>query len=115
MPVVIVTGAFGALGRIVVNELTSRGYKVAAVDVAPAKGESEAAMVLGGIDLTDEGSVNAAYAKVTEKLGGLDALVNIAGGFTWEPIETGSIDSWDNMFRINLRTAAVSIRAALPH
>ena len=115
MSVVVVTGAFGALGRVVVAELKKHGYKVAAVDVAPAPAQTEAELALGGIDLADEPAVIAAYDKVAEKLGSLDALVNIAGGFTWEPVETGSIDSWDSMYRMNLRTAAASSRAALPH
>lgn len=115
MSVAVVTGAFGALGRVVVSELAKLGYSVAAIDVAPAPPHTDAKLALGGVDLADEPAVVAAYATVAEKLGSLDALVNIAGGFTWEPIETGSIDSWDSMFRINLRTAAASCRAALPH
>jgi NAD(P)-dependent dehydrogenase (short-subunit alcohol dehydrogenase family) len=115
MGVVVVTGGFGALGRVVVAELTKRGHKVAAVDVAPAPDNSTAAMSVGGVDLTNEPAVITAYADVVKQLGSLDGLVNIAGGFIWEPVETGSIDSWDKMFRINLRTAAASCRAALPH
>lgn len=115
MSVIVVTGAFGALGRVVVAELTKRSYSVVAVDVAPAPAQTDAVLALGGIDLADEPAVVAAYEKLVEKLGGLDGLVNIAGGFTWEPIETGSINSWDSMFRMNLRTAAASSRAALPH
>jgi NAD(P)-dependent dehydrogenase (short-subunit alcohol dehydrogenase family) len=115
MSVVVVTGAFGALGRVVVAELAKRGFTVAAVDVAPAPIQSDAALALGGVDLSDETAVFEAYEQVAEKLGSLDALVNIAGGFIWEPVETGSIDSWDNMYRMNLRTAAASCRAALPH
>jgi NAD(P)-dependent dehydrogenase (short-subunit alcohol dehydrogenase family) len=67
------------------------------------------------VDLADEPAVNAAYAEVVKQLGSLDGLVNIAGGFTWEPVFGGSIDSWDRMFRINLRTTAASSRAALPY
>lgn len=115
MGVVIVTGAFGALGRAVVAELTDRGHQVAAVDVAPAPEGFAAALALGGVDLTDEGAVEAAYGEVTAKLGAVDGLVNVAGGFVWEPVEGGSLDSWDRMYRINLRTATVSTRAALPH
>jgi len=115
MSVVVVTGGFGALGRVVVAELSQRGHKVAAVDVAPAPASSAAALAVGGVDLTDEPAVVAAYADIVKQLGSLDGLVNIAGGFIWEPVETGSIDSWDKMFRINLRTAAASCRAALPH
>ena len=75
---VIITGAFGALGRAVTAELTARGHQVAAVDVAPAADGIRAEIVLGGVDLTDENAVGTAYAKAAAALGGIDALVNIA-------------------------------------
>jgi NAD(P)-dependent dehydrogenase (short-subunit alcohol dehydrogenase family) len=115
MSVVIVTGGFGALGRVVVAELTRRGHTVAAVDVAPAPAGYQAALALGGVDLSDGAAVAAAYATVVKQLGTLDGLVNIAGGFIWEPIEGGALESWDKMFNMNLRTAAASSAAALPY
>lgn len=115
MGVVIVTGAFGALGRVVQAELTRRGHMAVAVDMAPAPALSGAALALGGVDLADEAAVEAAYAQVAQQLGRIDGLVNIAGGFTWELIEGGALDTWDKMFRMNLRTAAASSRAALPY
>ncbi|RYY29111.1 MAG: SDR family NAD(P)-dependent oxidoreductase [Sphingomonadales bacterium] len=110
---VIVTGGLGVLGRAVVTELRARGHKVAAIDLA--QGESDADAVIGGVDLTSETAVAAAYATAAATLGGVDGLVNVAGGFTWEPVETGSAESWDAMYRINLRTVAVSSRAVLAH
>lgn len=115
MSVVIVTGGFGALGRVVVAELAKRGFTVAAVDVAPAPAGFPAALALGGVDLADEAAVAAAYAEVVKQLGSLSGLVNIAGGFIWEPVEGGALESWDKMFRMNLRTAAASSAAALPY
>ena len=112
---VIVTGGFGALGRAVASELAARGHAVAAVDLAPAPVPYDAALALGGVDLGDEAAVAAAYARIAATLGGIDALVNIAGGFVWEPVDGGTLDSWERMFRTNLRTAVVSTRAALPH
>ena len=111
---VIVTGAFGALGRAVTAELTARGHAVAAVDVAPVADGIKAEIVLGGVDLTDEAAVGVAYAEAAAALGGIDALVNIAGGFVWEPVEGGAVDSWTRMHRMNVQTAFVSSRAALP-
>jgi NAD(P)-dependent dehydrogenase (short-subunit alcohol dehydrogenase family) len=115
MSVVIVTGGFGALGRVVVATLTQLGHTVAAVDLAPAPANYPAALALGGVDLADDAAVATAYASVVAKLGRLDGLVNIAGGFIWEPVTGGSIESWDKMFRMNLRTAAASSAAALPY
>ncbi|APR51111.1 SDR family NAD(P)-dependent oxidoreductase [Sphingomonas koreensis] len=110
---VIVTGGLGGLGRAVVTTLKSRGHRVVAVDIA--SGESDADCVIAGVDLADETAVATAFSEAAGALGEIDALVNVAGGFTWEPVETGSMESWDAMYRINLRTAAISSRAVLPH
>ncbi len=115
MGAVIVTGGFGALGRAVVAELVGRGHTVAVVDAAPAPASSPAAALFGGVDLTQEAAVEAAYSAIASQLGSLDGLVNVAGGFVWEPMEGGSLENWDKMYRINLRTAAASCRAALPY
>jgi len=112
---VIVTGGFGALGRAVVEHLAQAGHQVAAVDLAPAPAAFNGALALGGVDLTDEAAVTAAYAQAAEQLGGIAAVVNIAGGFVWETMEGGSLANWDKMYQMNLRTAATSASAALPH
>ena len=49
------------------------------------------------------------------RCGGLDGLVNVAGGFRWETVESGSVDTWDRMYALNLRTALLASQAALPH
>ncbi|MFA7441390.1 MAG: SDR family NAD(P)-dependent oxidoreductase [Sphingomonadaceae bacterium] len=111
---IIVTGGLGVLGRAVVSELKERGTSVAVVDLAQAA-DSPADVVLGGIDLGDENAVAAAYADIAEKLGGIDGLVNTAGGFLWETVAEGALASWDRMYAMNVRTAVISSRAALPH
>ena len=47
-------------------------------------------------------------------LGGLDGVVKVAGGFVWETLQDGSLDTWDRMYRMNLRTAVTSCRASGP-
>jgi NAD(P)-dependent dehydrogenase (short-subunit alcohol dehydrogenase family) len=115
---VAVTGAFGTLGAAVVRSVLVEGARVAALDHAPApKSASEFvdAVLIGGVDLADAQGANAALADTAEALGGIDALVNIAGGFAWEKIEGGSLDTWDRMYRMNERTAVAATQAALPH
>ena len=115
MSVVIVTGAFGVLGQATVRELSARDHVVVAVDLIGTHCETQAALTLSSIDLEDELAVSEAFAHAAGSLGAFDALVNVAGGFAWEPIASGSSDTWDRMFRLNVRTAVTSIRAALPH
>jgi NAD(P)-dependent dehydrogenase (short-subunit alcohol dehydrogenase family) len=111
--IVAITGAAGTLGRKTAEVLTEAGWKVAGIDLAPVAPNS-VALALGGIDLTDEAAVGAAMARIDATFGRLDGLVNIAGGFRWEPIGEGSVATWDKLYAMNLKTALVASRAALP-
>jgi NAD(P)-dependent dehydrogenase (short-subunit alcohol dehydrogenase family) len=117
---VIVTGAFGVLGAAVARRLASDGARVALVDVAPRPAPALEAelggrhVLRGGVDLADLPATRAAFDDIASHFNGLDALVNIAGGFRWEKVGEGGLDTWDQMYSINLRTAVVSCKAALP-
>jgi NAD(P)-dependent dehydrogenase (short-subunit alcohol dehydrogenase family) len=51
---------------------------------------------------------------VAKAHGGIDVLVNIAGGFAWETLEGGSIDTWARMQAMNLTSNATITKLALP-
>lgn len=113
---VVVTGGFGALGRAVGAVLTGQGARVALIDRAAVPADRPAAEVaLGGVELTQAEATHAAFAQAATALGGLDGLVNVAGGFRWELVATGSVETWEAMHEMNLRTALIATRAALPH
>jgi NAD(P)-dependent dehydrogenase (short-subunit alcohol dehydrogenase family) len=114
--VIAVTGAFGALGAAVAEVLSSYGAKVARLDHAPSSAQAgKDALALGGLDLADDAIATAAMNQVVKSAGRLDGLVNIAGGFRFEKLEGGALESWDSMYRMNLRTAVSCCKAALPH
>jgi len=115
--VFVVTGAFGALGSAVAQAAAEQGACVALVDYAkaPSNPTPDGALVLGGVDLTDANQAGAAIEAAAERFGGIDALLNIAGGFAWEKVEGGSAASWYDLYRLNVLTAANASRAAIPH
>jgi NAD(P)-dependent dehydrogenase (short-subunit alcohol dehydrogenase family) len=111
---VIVTGGFGVLGQAVSEAFAAHGDKVARIDFAASPHRSVAsALDLGGIDLTDAAATRSALDQVAKAHGGIDVLVNIAGGFTWETLEEGSIDSWARMQAMNLISNATITKLAL--
>ena len=115
---IAVTGAFGVLGTAAVHELLAQGAKVAAIDFAAAPRDADAlkgASLHGGVDLGQPDAASAAMAAVVARHGRLDGLVNIAGGFRWEKVAGGSLDTWDTLYRMNLRTAVCACQAALAH
>ena len=109
----VVTGGHGILGNAVVEAALAQGLNVALIDHAAGKAP-DGALEIGGVDLTDAGATGAAMAKVVERFGGIDALLNVAGGFVWQTTEDAH-PAWDRMFALNLTTALNASRAALPH
>lgn len=117
--IVVITGAFGVLGQAVAKAAAAQGARLALVDFAksPPKGlpAGDDVLVVGGVDLTDSAAASAAMDAVAERFRGIDALLNIAGGFTWETLQDGALESWPAMYRLNVVTAATASRAAIPH
>lgn len=113
---IIVTGGFGVLGQAVAEAFAQQGDRVARIDFAPAaKAAIPGALDIGGVDLTDAAATARALEQVVAAHGGIDVLVNVAGGFTWETLEGGSIESWARMQAMNLTSNATITKLALPH
>lgn len=118
--VAVVTGAFGVLGSAIARAFAKRGAHVALLDLAqepPAALQSDFSarhVLFGGIDLADVESTRKAMIAAAMRFGGIDVLVNVAGGFQWEPLVDGAVETWDQLYRMNLRTAVVSCKVALP-
>ncbi|HEX5959830.1 MAG TPA: SDR family oxidoreductase [Rhodanobacteraceae bacterium] len=115
---VVVTGAFGSLGAAVVQAALAAGAQVAAldrIDAPPSNVGPGDAHRFGGVDLADSAQAGTALDAAAKALGGLDALVNIAGTFRYETLADGSPETFDLLYRINLRTAVAASKAALAH
>jgi NAD(P)-dependent dehydrogenase (short-subunit alcohol dehydrogenase family) len=108
----IVTGGAGALGSAVTKALIAAGAKVMAIDHAQLPAEQPG---IGNVDLSDPAKASAAVNKAVAEMGGLYALINIAGTFKWETVADGSVATWDMLYSVNLKTAFNASKAALPH
>jgi NAD(P)-dependent dehydrogenase (short-subunit alcohol dehydrogenase family) len=95
MPVAVVTGAGGGLGRAIALDLAGRGYLVHATDVDAAAAAATAGDIGAGgtsseLDVTDTEACRATAA-ATSRAGSLDLWVNNAGvlitGQSWEQDE----------------------------
>jgi NAD(P)-dependent dehydrogenase (short-subunit alcohol dehydrogenase family) len=113
---IVVTGALGALGKVVAESALARGACVGGVDYAKADRQASAEHIeIGGVDLSDASQAQQAIDTVAKHFGRLDALINIAGGFTFETVADGSPASWQRMYALNVLTALNASRAAIAY
>ncbi len=115
--VLAITGSDGVLGRAAAATLSGYCARLAllAHASAPAAAQPPGSLHYGGIDLTQEQAARSVMARIVDEAGRLDGLVNIAGGFTWEKLSGGTLQSWESMYKLNLVTTVVACQAALPH
>jgi len=112
--VIVVTGGLGTLGRAVTAAAADAGATVVCVDCVdgePTKGVEPSP----ALDLGDAKASEAGFAAIASQYGRIDALVNIAGGFAWETVAEGTLDTWDRLYQLNVRTAVNASKAALAH
>lgn len=112
---IVITGAFGALGAAVAEAAATQGASVAMLDIKTRDQAITPPALAIETDLTNLDATTRAMQAVRTQTGRIDALLNIAGGFVWESVGEGAIDTWERMFTLNLKTALTASKAALPH
>ncbi len=108
--VIVVTGAGGALGGVVAARAEQCAAQVWRLDLAfPAVDATRERRV--ALDLGDLAATRATFARI----GRVDALCNVAGGFAMGPaVHELPDEDWDAMFRINVLTLRNAVRAVVP-
>jgi len=115
---VIVTGGAGDIGQALCRRFLSGGHRVAMLDRDGAA-LTRAAEVLGSpenlmgvqADVTDLASVQEAASRVESKFGGIDVLVNNAGGVVSPTLRSTSEADWLADIELNLNGAWRCVRA----
>jgi NAD(P)-dependent dehydrogenase (short-subunit alcohol dehydrogenase family) len=112
---VVVTGAGSGIGAATAALLIREGWKVACLD----RNTDAARKVAAGhpviaVDVADEASVTAAFQRVKEALGGLDALATCAGIFETAPLMDTSAAIFRRILDVNVVGTFLCIREAVP-
>ena len=122
--VVVVTGASSGIGRAAAFLFAKNGATVVAV----GRNETELADLSKSIKKSGKGAIKQHLADLTEQsqierlvnetidnLGQIDVLVNSAGIIKMGSIETTTLDDWDKLMRINLRSVFQLTQMCVPH
>ncbi len=121
---IIVTGSASGIGASAMKALVARGARVAGMDLNDAAGAALAAAAsLAGpgrasyqhCDVSQREQVQTAFDEAVDWLGGLDALINIAGVERKSAAEDISQDDWDLMFDVNARGTLNTNQVAFKH
>jgi 3-oxoacyl-[acyl-carrier protein] reductase len=119
-----ITGAAQGIGASTAREFAQQGTHVALLDIDEAAAQKVAdGLKAAGVrtlvvrtDVTDEKSVNDAMSRVAAEFGGLDILVNSAGGYgKLTGVEELPVDDWDKTVALNLRGTFLVCKSAIPH
>src|SRR4051812_521701 len=115
----LVTGGGAGFGFEIARRLHEAGARVALLDVDPMR-LGDAAQRLGGAvavsaDVRSPEQVREAVERAAGELGGLDTLVNSAGGIHLKALEEVSEDDWDLTLDVNLKGVFLVSQAAAPH
>ncbi len=122
----LVTGASSGIGRSAALALARAGYDVAinysrsaaaAEAVAAEAARLGARTLLCACDVAEDAAVRAMLREVDGAFGKLDALINNAGTTTEvrpKDLDALSVEEWDRVFAVNVRSVFLVTRAALP-
>ena len=113
MPTILVTGSSRGIGRAVAEALRARGARV--IGHATYAWDEDTIVA----DLADPPAPQVLWQQALERADGrIDVLVNNAGIFAANPLDSSDIawlDAWEDTLRINLTAAAQLSRFAVRH
>jgi NAD(P)-dependent dehydrogenase (short-subunit alcohol dehydrogenase family) len=119
--VIAIAGASGNLGPTVVARLASAGARLAlggrhvdALDKLAADVDAKADTA--AVDLLDPEDARAWATGIADRLGRVDALVHLVGGWRGgKPIEEAPLEDWDTLEKSLVRTLQHATQAFVPH
>ena len=120
--VALISGGAGGCG-LAASELFAReGAAVGIVDLPQSEGEAVAARLRGEgykaafapADVSDEEQVRRAVGSISQALGPITVLFNHAGTIVIRPFLETTVEDWDRLMAINVRSMFLMTRAVLP-
>ena len=113
----VVTGGGSGIGAATCRRMAAEGAAVAVVDLDGDAATAVAREIDGHpytADVTDYAELESAMRDAHDRLGGLTALFNNAGGSNMAPVHDWELEEWDRIVRLNLTGVFHGMKAAAP-
>jgi len=121
--VALISGGTGALGRAVTAAFAEAGATVAVTYIVDSEvpecksclGPRAGAVTFLKADVTREGEVQQLVQTLVQRLGRIDILLNLVGGYVGDlPVTDLSEVTWDQMLTMNLKSAFLCCKHVVP-
>lgn len=99
-PSILITGAYGGMGKATVEALAQMGFRVFALD--RTVGEGSDSIIPIETDITDENSVRNAFLQISSVADELYAIIHFAGIYMLDSLVEMECDDFEKIFKINL-------------
>ena len=111
-PVALVTGAAGGIGQALTPLLTAQGFRVMGVDMKPPPDCT--GIEWRCADLASSTAIRSVVASLEPGARGrLTAVAHLAGVYPVQPLEAYTVDLWDRVMAVNVRSAFLLVQALL--
>ena len=112
MKYILVTGAYGGMGRKTVEALKRQGFGIIALD--KTVGDAEENVIPLEVDITDADSVQRAFEQVQAITDSLDAILHFAGIYLLDSLAEIESERFTQAFAVNLFGAFLINKTFLP-
>lgn len=115
--VAIVTGGANGIGKGIASVLAKAGAQVVIADIDVEAGQraaEEFGVSFEPLDVTDRDACQQVVDGVVERYGRLDILCSNTGIFPQASLDSMTLESWEHMMDVNLRSTFFMVQAALP-
>lgn len=115
---VFITGGANGIGKAIVEAFASDGFQVAFCDVDDLSGgrlETETGAVFIKADAGDKAELESCMLNLLEKWGDIDILINNVGVGNFGDIKDVSVEDFERVININLRSAFITSRLLAIH
>lgn len=112
MKYIVVTGAYGGIGKATIQKLKSEGYTVFALDKKVEKAEENIIPI--EVDVTKEESIVSAFEKVKSVTNEIFAIIHYVGIYMLDSLVEMSNEAFEKIFKINMQGAFLVNKTFLP-